>query len=373
MLAQRLQMRMRMGIFAGVWSTGLLLLSGCGGGSAPQPAAPPSALPAPIPAPAAATSDAGSRKPDSTTTVTATSGSPPPGGRKFVGDIPYDVFFDDPYSLLASSTPVAAPAATPATVTPPSTPMTEPAASPAAAVAGGKADWEEYLTADDVTDELKKIRNHLDTTLKSLGTYNAGVKDIAVDGALISALARIQSQSPDEVTWKASAALVEDYGRQIWDTAAAENALGRPAYEKVQAANERLVSVLSGNVPADAQTPPAGRTLAEVATRRGLMKRIEKASEYLKKNINTEQKLKSEQETILHEAALIAAFGKVCSDPSYDSADEDAYKAFAASLVDGAQEARQATKDQAFDKYQQGINKVIKACSDCHNDYATGG
>ena len=362
-------LRMRMGIFAVMCCAGLVQFSGCGGSPTSPPAAPPSTLPAPLPAPAATTV---TESPQAEPVTTAAAPATTPAGRKFVGDIPYDVFFDDPYSLLANSAPVAAPMATSATTV--TTPTPEPVAStPAPVAAEGSADWSQYLTADHVKDELKKVRNHLDTTLKSLGSYNSGVKDVAVDGALISALARIQSESPDEVTWKANAALVEDYGRQIWDTAAAENALGRPAYEKVQAAHERLVAVLSGNVPADAQSPPAGRTLAEIATRRGLMKRIEKASDYLKKNINTEQKLKSEQEAILHEAALIAAFGKVCSDLSYDSADEDAYKAFAASLVEGAQEARQATKDQAFDKYQQGINKVIKACSDCHNDYATGG
>lgn len=336
---------------------------GCGGAAAPPPTAERSA-PAGKPAPAAAAA--------STPTPAATAAAPASaGGRKFVGDIPYDVFFDDPLGVVADSTQVAAPAMVETKA--PTGDATKPSEAAPAAAAGGASDWSVYLTGDDIQGEIKRCRNHLNTTLQTLGTYKDGVKEIAVDGAVISALARMLSETPDDATWKKNAGLVEEYGLQIWQAASGANALGKEPYEQVQAANERLVAVLSGNVPADAPTLPADRTFQEIAHRKGLMKRIERASEYLRANINTEGKLKSEQETILHEAALIAAFGKACALPAYESSDEEDYQTYAKDLIGGAVEAHEAAKSGAFDKFQGGINRIQKACTDCHANYATGG
>lgn len=351
-------------LLASLGSALLVSLAGCGG-TAPPPVA--DAKPAPAPAAAPSAPAAATRDPADST--------PPPkvepanGGRKFVGDIPYDVFFDDPLQVVADSTKVAAGPTAPDMKSP-----TEPAPAAAAPTAtGGKHDWAALLTGDDIQDEIKTVRNHLNSSLQNLGTYNAGVKEIAVDGAVIAGLARILSETPDEATWKKNAPLVEEYGRQIWDAASGANSLGRESYEKVQAANERLVASLSGNVPADAGTPPADRTFHEIAHRKGLMKRIERASEYLRANINTDGKLKSEQEKILHEAALIAAFGTACALPGYESADEEDYQTFAKDLVGGAQEVHGAAKDQTYEKFQSGLNRLLKACNDCHAGYATGG
>jgi hypothetical protein len=350
-------------LFTLVCGTLLMALIGCGG-TAPPPVAEakPVAENKPVPpAPAA-------KAIETAAAPAVKSNESTQGGRKFVGDIPYDVFFDDPLSVVADSTSVAAPAA-PDMKTPSQAAPAE--ATPVAA--GGVPDWKTYLTGDDIQSEIKTVRNHLNSSLQTLGTYNGGVKDIAIDGAVVSALARILSETSEEASWKKNAGLVEDYGLQIWEAASGSNSLGKESYEKVQAATEQLVAVLSGNVPADAKTPPADRKFSEIAHRKGMMKRIEKASEYLRANINTEGKLKGEQEKILHEAALIAAFGKACAIPSYESADEEDYQKYAGDLVGGAMEVQGAAKDQSFDKFQMGINKIQKACTDCHADYATGG
>lgn len=351
-------------VFAALGNMLLAGLVGCGG-----TAAPPAVDANPDPVAKAAPKAPSAKAEESVGEPAPKKTEPARGERRFVGDIPYDVFFDDPLRVVADSTKVAA--------TPASPDMKSPAeAAPVAAApaaTGGALDWTAFLTADDIQNEIKTVRNHLNSSLQNLGTYNGGVKDIAVDGAVISGLARILSETPEEVTWKKNSAMVEDYGRQIWDAASGSGSLGRESYEKVQAANERLVSLLSGNVPADAKAPPAGRTFNEIAHRKGLMKRIDRASEYLRANINTEGKLKSEQEKILHEAALIAAFGTVCSNPSYESADESDYQKYAKDLIGGAQEVHGAAKDQAYEKFQSGLNRLLKACNDCHADYATGG
>lgn len=349
---------------AALGSTLLAGLVGCGGTAAP-PAVDANPAPVAKAPPAAPAAKAG----DPLAEPAPKQAEPAKGDRKFVGDIPYDVFFDDPLKVVADATKVAAAPATPDMKSP--TEATPVAAAPA--VTDGKLDWTVLLTGDDILDEIKTVRNHLNSSLQNLGTYNGGVKDIAIDGAVISGLARILSETPEEVTWKKNAPLVEDYGRQIWDAASGAGALGKESYEKVQSANERLVSSLSGNVPADAVTPPAGRTFNDIAHRKGLMKRIERASEYLRANINTEGKLKSEQEKILHEAALIAAFGTACSLPGYESVDEEDYQTYARDLIGGAQEVHGAAKDQTYDKFQSGLNRLLKACNDCHADYATGG
>jgi cytochrome c556 len=350
--------RFARGCLAGLFLlTGLL---GCGGSpkSAPDGGA---AAPAPT---AGKPANGGPATTDDTSRHVRTDAD----GRKWIGDIPYDVFFDDPLGVVSNTQ--AAPTTSPAAGTPAVAATDTPATTPTAPApsAGLGADWQSMISMEHLVDETKRIRNHLTASLQSQGTYNGNYKELQVDGAVMAAIAGIVAQHPENVTWKPNARFVKQYGQRLNQAA---RALGRDAFEQSQAAAEGITAVLNGNLPADAGDPEDS-PFGEVASRAGVMKRIEKASEWMRANINSETVFQKEREQIQREATLLAVLGKVVSDASYESSDEDDYQAYARSLIEGGREAVSAAEDQAYPKFQDAINKITKACADCHNSYGNG-
>lgn len=345
------------------------IAGGCGGSSAPPPAAPAAgttAAPAAL-APSETVAESGSAE-QAPPTTTAKSDN-----RKWVGDIPYDVFFDDPLAVASNSTPVgsaSAPASMGGGMTSAGTSSPPPASTAAAtpAASSGGSDWKSLISAEQVSDETKRIRNHLTASLQSQGTYNGNMKDLQVDGAVIAALSLIMAEHAEDVSWKPNARYLREFGYQLNQAAMA---LGRESFSASQSASENIQAVLNGNLPADAGDPPAKVPYSERASRSGVMKRIEKASEWMRANINSESVFEKELDQIRQEAAVLAALAKLIADHSYESADEDDYENYAKNLKDGAVEAGSGAAEKSYSKFQSGMNKVQKACAECHANYAT--
>jgi len=331
-------------------------------------------------APAPATSGAGPTVPAATATGSKGTAPAAPAqnpnvrvdadGQKWIGDIPYDVFFNEPLAVAANTnsvggTPSAVSPAMPADSPNPSTPTPMPAVT----ATGAGIDWKSLISMEQITDETKRIRNHLTASLQSQGTYNGNYKDLQVDGAVIAALASLVAQHPDSVSWKENSRFAREYGTKLFGAA---NALGRDSFDASQTAAEGIQAVLNGNVPADAGDPPATLPFGEAADRNGVMKRIEKASEWMRANINSEAVFNKELDQIRQESTMIAVLGTIISDHSYTSADEEDYAGFAKSLIDGAKEATTSVEEKSYPKFQDAINKVTKACAECHASYGNG-
>src|SRR5262249_52564371 len=111
---------------------------------------------------------------------------------------------------------------------------------------------------------------------------------------------------------------------------------------------------------------------ADVASRFYLMKRMKLAFESLKSNINTETKLKSDQEQALHEAIILSTLSKVVSLEGYSSADEPEYQRYIQEMIHRSLETTKAAKDADFPSFQKAINQIEKTCNDCHVQYRNG-
>lgn len=279
--------------------------------------------------------------------------------------IPYDAFFDNPLEV-ADNKAVVGGAASPVADKPAA--MEKPAVDTPTATGGALA-WTELMPTENLQAEVKKTQNRLKAALQSQGTYNGNYKEIVVDGAVIAALAGIAIEHGGDMNWKKNAPVIREVGYELSQAAAA---LGKDNYEKSKAAYEKLESIFSGSVPADAPTAAPTRPFHEIADRGGLMKRIERARNHLRDNINTEAKLKADTEGIVHETLLISGFGKIIALEGYSSADEEEYQKFAEALISGAKEATDAAKDQSFQKFTDAMNKVNKSCDQCHADYGNG-
>jgi hypothetical protein len=291
-------------------------------------------------------------------------------GKKFLDGIPYDVWYDDPLAVVANNATVASPEnatgdAPPATT---SDSATKPETTkPAASAPGG--DWASYIAADQLQEESKRIRNQLKTLLQTQATYNSDFEVIKMDGAVVAALAGVVLEGGDGINWKPNAGYIRDYALQIFESA---KGLGKPNYDATNAAHENLQSVFSGSIPAGATEPMPTRPFADVANRFYLMRRMKLAFEALKLNINTDVKLKSEQEQALHESMILTALAKIIMTDGYSSADEAEYQQFAKEMIERCMEATQAVKDQDFSKFQDAINKIDKTCGECHVQYRNG-
>lgn len=289
-------------------------------------------------------------------------------GRKSLDGIPYDVWFDDPLSIVANTTvapkPVDSGSSSPDTKSPAPAPGTSP--EPTVAATSGDGDWANYIATEQLLEETKKLRNHLKGLLQTQVQYGENFEVIKMDGAVMAALAGIVTEVNDTVNWKANAPYIRDYGWELVDSA---KGLGKPNYDKTGAAYENMQAVFSGSIPAGASEPAAHRPFPEVAPRYYVMKRMKLAYNALKLNINTEEKLKSAQEEALHEAMVLAALTKVVSLKDYGSADESDYQQFMQEILQQCQTAIAAVKDQQFDKFSESLNVIDKACLNCHSQY----
>ena len=342
---------------------GLILASvivGCGGKPAAQAPAEKEAL---AQKKTAAKSKEPSRASDDGAVASKSSSSG--GVRKSSRGIPYDAFFDDPLGEANNAAVIA--------VAKPAANAGEPAAKPVADTAkpvasGGGTAWADFISIDILQNETKKVRNDLTSGMKGPGDFNKKCKEIGWDAALLAGLAGIAIEHSEAASWKANAHYIRDFSSDLSNAAVGP---GKEYYDKSKAAYEKLAAVFSGSIPADAGEVLPKRPFHETADRGGVMKRIEKGNEWLRLNINNEAKLKSEKETILYEAALVAALGKIIATEGYAGTDEDEYQKYAKNLIDGAKEAAGAANDQSFPKFTEAINKIGKSCTECHPKYAT--
>lgn len=300
----------------------------------------------------------------------STSGKAGQKGRKYVNKIPYDVFFDNPLQVVNENkgTVAQAPSAVEKPTENKAAPM--PAESPAAPTASsGGSGWKDLIPMEELQSEVKAVRNSLTKAISNQGQFNKDFKFVAIDGAELAAIAGIVQEHSESVSWKEKAHFVRDFSAQLNQSAAG---MGKDNFDKTKAAFQKLNSVFEGSIPADAGAIPTTRPFNETANRKGLMKRIEKAKDWLKQDVNSEAKFKSMSDQIQHEAAIISALGTVITKTGYDYTENDDYQGWAKALIDGAREAAAASKEESYDRFKQSIDKINKSCTDCHGSYGNG-
>ncbi|MFN9371404.1 MAG: hypothetical protein ACK6D3_05900 [Planctomycetaceae bacterium] len=258
---------------------------------------------------------------------------------------------------------------TPATTTPASPPGTEPSASTAAsptAGSGGSANWIALLGAEDFADESKAIRSNLTAKLQSVGTFNGAYREIQVDAAVLAALAQIAPDYSDAPSWKKNALLVRDVAAELGRES---NSVGDKFYKPSREAFDKLDSLLSGSVPPGLEAGPPKMQFVNIAPRYPLMKRFERAQNYLKGSVNNADLLKKEADKVQREAGVIALLAEVILSEGYDSSDDDLYRELVSGVREGALKVVAAARDQEFDAYTAGLDLMYKSCTKCHSEF----
>lgn len=331
---------------------------GCGGGEAPAPPVQP-APPANVPA---------AETPPVAPPVVP---QPEPNANlspetRWIGGIPYDVFFDQPLSIASDDRRVTgAPAEVPAAA------GNAPAAMPVeqlAVPAVGKpasVNWQDILPMASLVEEVKVLRVRLSENLNTLAMFNKGTKAIANDAAVLSALAGIVTEHSESVSWKGKAKHVRDLARDI-----ARNATGtgREKYTPCREAFEQLLIVLDGGA-APANAAQDQLPFSDYVNVSDLMLRIDSTFTGLKANVRAASDLKGDGGRVDRELRLLLACGAIISQPPFENTDQPAFQQQAAAFATALRAAREAGQAGDLDGFQKSLARVQTTCAECHRQY----
>ncbi|MFN0198764.1 MAG: hypothetical protein ACKVT0_18610 [Planctomycetaceae bacterium] len=347
--------------------------SGCGGSAPPESAASGNSTDSDKPS-SKTSKNKSAKTPKGKTDEDAGELTVDDGGRKWIGNIPLDVWFDSPLEIVNTEGEVASTdtnakdpdmkaSGDPEPMPKPETPSTDGETTTAPA---GSGDWGTLLPLPVIETEIKLIRSNMNSALQSVSQYNAHYKEIQVDGALLSLIAAVMPLHPESLTWKPNAKHVRHLAGKICTSS---TALGKKSFDATKAAFEQLTAVLDGSLPPDLEDVPEEVPFSEAVARNDLMKRLQIAYDWMKKNVPAENVFKEQAEKIRHEASLVGLMGTIIGSEGYSSSDEEGYKKFASLLVESSHKVIEASNNDQFDAYNEALGVMYKSCTDCHVDY----
>lgn len=290
---------------------------------------------------------------------------------KWIGDIPYDVFYDQPLTIAADNTAVASNATSnnaPSTGTETTTekPMaSDGGSSGSSGAASSDVNWSEVIPMPFLVAEIKRLRTQLTQNLQTVATYNRATNQIALDGAMLSAMAAVAEVHPEDNPWKANAKFVRDLGYEVYMNA---DGTGREPWTATKEPFEFALTVLDGGATPDI-TPEDKVPFSDVVYMSEIMKQIELSFNNLKANINTEDRLKEDPAAVEREIRVLLTLGTMMGTDSYSYTEEKKYQAFVKRFVDGAKQSADAVKTGLIDDFQAGLNAIQTTCAECHTQY----
>ncbi len=355
-------------VFA-VCSLALLMLTGCGGGDSAK-VAEPQAEPA---------SDANDQPTDPAPASAAAPTNSAPGasaadgnlvqkraGTTWIGQIPLDVWYDDPIGVASTAGQVAPPTEV-ANTTPMTTPMetpAEPMPKPMPASSGGP-DWKRIIPAELLDAEVTTIRNRFNADLQNVGSYNRSYLAIPPHAAALSALAHIAGKHPGDIRWKENAKYIKHLAGKMNEEKLRQGASSqKPLKEKF----DSIVEILSGSVPATLEAPPDNEPISELVAMGLIMKRLETGSKNIKVDGGSADAMKSNAEKIKQEAAVMGALTQVLLD-GYGFEGDDGFAKYVKAMVEATEEVQDSVQNDQFDKFDLAVSKIYQACQQCHSDY----
>ena len=292
---------------------------------------------------------------------------------KWIGTIPYDVFYDQPLLVANDATPVGGgPASVSpapgdvAMVKPAEGPTTPPEAPPAAP--GSKADWGKVMPMDTALEAVKVARSELNASLQGIPKYNMGLESIRMNAALVGMLAIIVAEHPEAANWKDKAKYIRDLCFKIQGTATEK---GSGPHKATQELFEQITAMLDGQAPPKMESADSV-PYVETADRADMMKIIDKTMNDLKSNIGDAKRMKDQAGEVTRQLSVMHALGVMMTDLSYDQADNPEYQGYSKAFIEGAAAGVEAVKADKYDDFQGALSKMNTSCSECHPKFRGG-
>lgn len=343
-------------------------LAGCGGNnsSAPAPASHANT-------PTEDATDAGRE----TTPAAGTSDEAPDQSTRWLGDIPYDAFYDRPLEvyrdgkLAVTESSATEPASLPhpgQTVPSPETAPESAASNDSAAPDSTAVRWETVSPIEILAAETKAIRNRLAANLKTVATYNSSIDAIETDGSVLAIIAAIIERHPADLTWKDRAPHVRQLAYDIYLNASGR---GRTQFQATKAPFEKIITIWDGGPPPDDDVEQRP-SLADAGDRSRVMSRIEQTFEWLRSDVNTSTRMTEELDRVIRETTVMATLGTALVDSSFEGADDEGYRELLEEFIDGHQAMLRAARADDFTQFERARDSVQKSCDACHQQYRLG-
>ncbi len=289
-----------------------------------------------------------------------------------VGDIPLDVWFDDPLGVVAQQgtlpTNNVAVADTGTTATPvnPETPSTTVTPMPTETPVTSAVNWGEIISMPILDAEVKSTRNQLAQMLQNVGSYNTGVKDIPQLAHTLAAMAQVAERHPESALWKAQAPAMRELAVLMSNNATGP---GKKSFDATLLEFEKIQGIFNGSKPELAEEPEPGVDFGDKAEMLQLMYRMQKSYNWLSSNTPTASALTDVKEKAMHEVAMLNTILHVVADPSYVVSDDEDYQGFIQQTLSHVNGMQQGLDTNNFDIFKEHIGAIYSKCSACHNSF----
>ncbi len=290
------------------------------------------------------------------------------GGKDWIGDVPLDVWFDDPLAVASTTGDVAPvqPQEVANVANPPVKPMPMPTPMEVPAATGGGLDWKRVIPGDLLDAEVTSIRNRFTADLQTVGSYNSSYLGLPPHAVTLAVLSHIAEKHPDDIRWKKNASYIKHLAGQM----NAEPLRSGPSSQKpLKEKFDNIVEILNGSVPATLTPPPEGEILQSVAKMNYLMKRLENASKSITVNGGTAEAMKTNAAQLKQEAAVLGALTQALLDGYEDYTDDETFEGYVKTMVESSVEMREHIQNDQFDKFELAVSKMNQTCQECHTTY----
>lgn len=301
-------------------------------------------------------------------------------GRQYIGQVPMDIYFDDPNAIALNATPVNGGEVTqvadnstgagmssgpgPGVEVTPENNTQNTGSDTGTDTAAADGGWESMLSEKVLTDEITEVRNFLNGTVQSVGSYNSSLAMIEPKVASLAVLSNIARDHSAELTWKEDAPYIRDLAKQMIEEPLQR---GKKDQARLQKLFENMQDTFNRSRPADL-AEPADDGFPDVAAMSSVMKRIEDAKDRLLQEAGTESAFGSKKDLIQHEASILATFTHVIALEDYGYDDEE-FQGYAKAVVDAARAIQTAADADDFATYELSLSKISTNCQACHSEF----
>ena len=302
-------------------------------------------------------------------------------GVEYLGNVPLDVFFDQPLEVASNGTPlktgavVGSPVADPLGVSQSDASMgtgskagMDTEGSKPANVAGmSKADdWAALLPAKNLLDEVNQIRNFMNSSLQSVGTYNNSMLSIPGKAAALAALAHIASEHSEQISWKEDAVYIRNLAKKMTETTLQR---GKKDQGRLLLLFENIADILNRSRPAGLEEPSPDDSFSDVAEMGFLMARMADAERRMKNEAGNESGFASRKEMVRHEAMIMASLTKVIAKEEYGYGDDPEFVGYAQKVIEACDTIRDSADTGTFSAYDLALSRISTNCQECHSLY----
>jgi len=300
-------------------------------------------------------------------------------GRRTVGGIPFDVYFDNPLGEASDQRPVAGgPAGTAGggmtdggATTPPATAVAEPEPEPVVASADGP-NWSELITVEELLGEVKAIRNDLNSRMVNFGAYKRSTLEIPVFGSTLAFLADIARRHDGEVKWKEKAHFIRALAIEMVDVTSSSTAGVKKSYDTVNESYLKICDILDSNDPPELPEVEAEADFVDFVEMGYLMKRLERGEEWLKNNTGSEDSFNEKGPLAQRELSVFATISESFMTEGFGYNEYEDFAEWANDMRDAAKAMHKAVPAKAFNDFDAARSKISQSCTACHGVYRNG-